>query len=484
MKRIIDKFKELIKRTFLIPLTIVIFAFISITNVSAQVNEPTFVVYFTGIGCPHCAKVDSILLKDWLHEYPDLVVVEYEVYQESQNAIFIDEYNTNYNCGYHIPLVIFDKDKNIVGDKPILSSFREEYENHAGNKLPLSDGSSVSIGNISDLSGKPKVWTKDRVAIKTEQNQNGSNEIIKEFISGVDINGLFEQNSIQIIEEQDVQLSGSSVHFDNAAKVEGWILQWNGPSVKGESVEISNEQEENNSSGEIEQTKVLLGKTISLAAVDAVNPCALAVLTMMLIAIISYNPKNKKNIILAGLAFSFSVFIMYMVYGLVIIRFFKIVQAITNIRLILYKFFGIMAIILGVLQIKDFLSYKPGSLGTEMPMSLRPKIKKIIEGITSPNGAFGVGLFVTLFLLPCTIGPYIILGGMLSFEDTLKSIPHLIIYNLIFISPMLLITCIVYFGISKVEDISEWKDKKIRILHLVAGLIIACLGIAMLVGLL
>ncbi|GAG48195.1 unnamed protein product, partial [marine sediment metagenome] len=40
----------------------------------------------------------------------------------------------------------------------------------------------------------------------------------------------------------------------------------------------------------------------SLAAIDAVNPCALAVLTLMLIAILTYNPKKKINILLAGFA--------------------------------------------------------------------------------------------------------------------------------------------------------------------------------------
>lgn len=225
-----------------------------------------------------------------------------------------------------------------------------------------------------------------------------------------------------------------------------------------------------------------LTKVISLAAVDAINPCALAVLTMMLIAIITYNPKKKMNIIWSGLAFSAAVFIMYMIYGLVIIRSFQLVQGITEIRIWLYKILGGAAVLLGALQMKDFLFYKPGGVATEMPMGLRPKVKKIISGITSPWGAFSVGLFVTLFLLPCTIGPYVILGGMLSFMEILKTVPMLILYNLIFIAPMIIITGVVYFGLSRVEDVSSWKDKNIRILHFISGLIILALGIAMLMG--
>ena len=177
-----------------------------------------------------------------------------------------------------------------------------------------------------------------------------------------------------------------------------------------------------------------------------------------------------------------SVFIMYMIYGIFIIKSFQLVQDITSVRLWLYKILGGAAVLLGALQIKDFLFYKPGGITTEMPMGLRPILQKIISGITSPWGAFGVGIFVTLFLLPCTIGPYIILGGMLSFMEIISTLPLLVLYNLIFIFPMLIITGIVYFGISEIENISSWKDKNIRRLHFTSGIIILGLGVAMLMG--
>lgn len=221
---------------------------------------------------------------------------------------------------------------------------------------------------------------------------------------------------------------------------------------------------------------------ISLAAVDAVNPCALSVLTLVLITVLTRNPRARRNVLLAGLAFSASVFVMYLFYGLVIIRFLQIIQVLTSIRLWLYKILGLAAIVLGVLHIRDFLSYKPGGLGTEMPMSLRPKLKRIISKVTGPKGAFAVGAFVTIFLLPCTIGPYIICGGILCTLSLLEVLPWLLLYNLIFVLPMLLITGICYVGFAAVEDVVGWKEKNIRYLHLVAGLIISGLGLAMVLG--
>ena len=222
-----------------------------------------------------------------------------------------------------------------------------------------------------------------------------------------------------------------------------------------------------------------LGKVLSLAVANAVNPCAFAVLGMMLVSIVAYNPDKKSNVAWAGLAFSAAVFVMYLVYGLVIIKSFALMQYVTGVRPFLYKGLAIIAVLLGVLQLKDAAFYKPGGISTEMPVRWRPSLQRIIGRVTSPVGAFGIGLFVTVFLLPCTIGPYIIMGGMLSIVDMMQAMPTLLLYNLVFISPMLAITLVVYVGLGTAGDVLAWKDQSIRVLHLVAGLVMLVVGVAM-----
>ena len=219
-------------------------------------------------------------------------------------------------------------------------------------------------------------------------------------------------------------------------------------------------------------TELALVKIISLAAVDAVNPCTLAVLSLMLVAILTYNPTKKRNILLAGLAFVFSVFVMYLIYGLIIIESFQLLSALKTVQLWLYKILGVGAIVLGCFKLRDFFRAKT-------VCKVTPKIDRIISKITSPQGAFLVGAFVTVFLLPCTIGPYVICGGILCELGILKSLPWLLLYNLIFVLPMLAVVLIIYFGLRKVEDIASWQAKNIKYLNLVAGLIILGLGIAM-----
>ena len=115
-------------------------------------------------------------------------------------------------------------------------------------------------------------------------------------------------------------------------------------------------------------------------------------------------------------------------------------------------------------------------------MFLRPKVQSLFFKVTSPKGAFVVGGLVTFFLLPCTIGPYVICGGILCTLSLLEAMPWLLLYNLIFILPMLVITGVCYIGFTTVERVSGWREENIRYLHLVAGLIILGLGIAMVLG--
>ncbi|MDP2925895.1 MAG: hypothetical protein Q8N99_05990 [Nanoarchaeota archaeon] len=225
-------------------------------------------------------------------------------------------------------------------------------------------------------------------------------------------------------------------------------------------------------------------KLISLAFVNSINPCALAALVMVLVSVLLGNEEKRHKVLVGGFAFILAVFIGYFLYGVVIVQLFKsFAQIMSSIAPYIRYALAILAILLGLLNIKDYINYKPGGLATEMPLIFRPRVKIILKSVSSPKGAFTAGIFVTLFLLPCTMGPYIIFSGGLSEFSLYKAIIYLMIYNIIFILPMIAITFAVYFGMSSAEKVGEWRDRNIRIIHLIAGLVLVILGILMLTGL-
>ena len=482
------------KKAFFIFLIIALL--ISLASVSAvEKKDVVCSVYFTGIGCSHCARTDPYVFGSLLQENPNLAVIEYEIYQQQSNAPIFYEYTRKYGTRAGIPQIIFNLETHISGDTPIITSADPIVKQLKKNPCPLIDAQlDFKDLDFNMLSGKPNIWANSRILIKGSKTVDS--ELMKDLLFN-NITRSLDGIDYEVVEPIDIPLSGVKRSFAYAIRIEDWIFQSNAEvTIDFEERVVIDESVNVNlpwcvHDGEINQSQepceeeiqdLTIAKILSLAAVDAVNPCALAVLVLMLVAILTYNPKNKKKIILAGLAFALSVFIMYLIYGLVIIRSFQLIQALTSIRLVLYKVLGGAAIILGILNMKDFFHYKPGSIGTEMPMAMRPKVKKIIGHVTSPRGAFIVGAFVTIFLLPCTIGPYVIAGGILSTLKLLQTVPWLLVYNLIFVLPMISITLLIYTGFTTIENVSGWKDKNIKYLHLVSGIIIMLLGIAMILG--
>lgn len=457
---------------------------------SAKAEESLHVAtYITGIGCPHCSNVALGLLKEMVNDCNDMIIVEYEIYQQPQNSSVIFEFNSNYDSGLGIPLVVFNKESVLVGDKEINNNMEIRCEESYKGTICLPNGECPTWEefNLNNIPLFPRIWSKDKIAIRIESYEvkEETNDLIKDFLRSDNPLPILESNDlVSSVSPINVEISGGEVEFKNALEIEGWLLQWNGDA----SDIVSGITSSNHSTTvEISEQKVSLIKTITLALADSVNPCAMAILMMMLIAIVTYNPGDKKAILLSGISFVSAVLVMYLIYGIFIVKFFDLLQNFKSIQSVitpvLSLVMGILALILGVLEVRDFFAYKPGSLGTEMPMNLRPKVQKIISRITSPSGAFTLGMFVTIFLLPCTIGPYFILGGLISTGSTSISsmLPYLFLYNFIFVIPMIIITGIIFFGVKNIDDVKNWKDKNVRTLHLISGILLTGLAIWVLI---
>ena len=221
-----------------------------------------------------------------------------------------------------------------------------------------------------------------------------------------------------------------------------------------------------------------LWAVIGAALADSINPCEFAVLVILLTTILAANGKLKA--LFAGLAFSLSIYISYFLMGLGL---FSAIQA-AGLSYVFYWIVAILAILVGLFNLKDYLWYGKWFL-MEVPLSWRPRMKMLIRSVTSVPGAFLIGFVVSLFLLPCTSGPYIVILGLLAQAATKSyAIMLLLLYNLIFILPMLIITLMISFGFTTTEQAEEWRRRKLKTLHLITGIIILLLGIGMILSIL
>lgn len=221
----------------------------------------------------------------------------------------------------------------------------------------------------------------------------------------------------------------------------------------------------------IKKDNISIWLLLGAAFVDASNPCALAVLVLLLATVIA--AKGKKYALLSGFMFSFAIFISYFLMGL------GVYKAIGSFGISNYIsiFIGILAIVLALANLKDFFWYGKFFI-MEVPLSWRPKMQSIIKKATNPLSALGIGFLVSLFLVPCASGPYVVILGMLSQKvDMTKTILMLALYNFIFVLPMILITIAMYFFNAKMGKIEDWRKSHLRFLHLIAGIIMLVLGI-------
>lgn len=219
------------------------------------------------------------------------------------------------------------------------------------------------------------------------------------------------------------------------------------------------------------QHKITLGSIVIGAAVDSINPCAFAVLIFLIVTMLAMG--SKKRMLRAAIVYILAVYVTYFLAGLGI---FKAIQSLTSITHYVYIGSGIVILAVGLIEIRSF--FWPGGFSLKIPESTKPTIEAIARKGTLP-AVILLGVLVSLFELPCTGGIYLAILTLMSANKSF-AISYLLLYNLIFILPLIVISMVIYKGMSP-ELLEEWRLKERRWMKLAAGLVLLALGIYILV---
>lgn len=209
---------------------------------------------------------------------------------------------------------------------------------------------------------------------------------------------------------------------------------------------------------------------LTAAIIDSINPCAIAVMVFLLTYLISIGAKRR--MLKLGSVYISVVFITYFLSGLGLLAFVQML----NLGSPIYLFAAVVAIIVGIINLKDFFWYGKG-FTLQIPESRKPSINKYIKMSTFPATII-LGFLVSLYELPCTGGVYIAILGLLA-RTGVSAVPVLLLYNFFFVLPLIVILVVVYKGASA-ESIAKWKDEKKKYMKLISGLFMLALGVWML----
>ncbi len=134
---------------------------------------------------------------------------------------------------------------------------------------------------------------------------------------------------------------------------------------------------------------------------------------------------------------------------------------------------GTIIVLLGLVEIKDYFWYGRGfSLG--IPVYFAKKIHNLAKNVTVP-GVILTGTFVAGVELPCTGAPYLAIITILSTNFNLTAFLLLVLYNIVFVLPLVVILLMVAGG-TKLPAIKMWKQESRGVMRLAIGLLLVGLG--------
>jgi cytochrome c biogenesis protein CcdA len=210
------------------------------------------------------------------------------------------------------------------------------------------------------------------------------------------------------------------------------------------------------------------------ALADSLNPCALSVLIFLLISIAAAG--ERRRILLIGGSYIAAVFLFHLLMG---IGLFSVISLSGYSRL--FSLLGaLVALVLGGITVIDVIRNRDVFL-LSVPASGKGLLSAYIR-IASLPAAFVLGVLAGLLGFSCTGGIYISILGLMGRSMTLvDGLPWLVLYNIVFILPLVLVTLLVAYGMSA-ERADAWRTEHKRALRLVIGFIMCALGLAIFLG--
>ena len=212
------------------------------------------------------------------------------------------------------------------------------------------------------------------------------------------------------------------------------------------------------------------------ALLDSINPCVIGVLILLLSVLIK--SKQRKSILLNGFVYTLGVYVTYLLGGITLLAVFNTVREVALVSQLFYMVIGSFVILAGFLEIKDFFWYGHG-FSLAMPKRFVSTVEKKAQGShRSLAAAFVFGVIVTLVELPCTGAPYLAVLSYMSQSgfSYFAALPLLLLYNLVFIAPLLFIIYLAYSGVG-LKKLEKWRKENRGLMRLVVGLFLAGLGV-------
>jgi thiol-disulfide isomerase/thioredoxin/sulfite exporter TauE/SafE len=216
---------------------------------------------------------------------------------------------------------------------------------------------------------------------------------------------------------------------------------------------------------------------------DGVNPCAFTTI-IFFVSYLAVMGRKGRDILFVGVSFTVAVFLTYLLVGVGVLGFVHSLGIVKTLSRVIYLATGVFCLVLAGFSLFDVYRIKQGrieDIALKLPERLQKRVHQTIrEGRNVRNyvwAAFVTGFLVSLLELACTGQVYlptiIFVSGVP--ELRVNALVYLVLYNLMFILPLVIIFVLVFYGTTS-KQLTGFFRANAASVKLLTALLFAALG--------
>lgn len=222
---------------------------------------------------------------------------------------------------------------------------------------------------------------------------------------------------------------------------------------------------------------------IAAGLLDGINPCAFTTLIFLISALVVAG-RGRKDVLEIGLFFTLAVFLSYLGIGM---GFFQAVRMASGFPIVAavikWVLFAVLVVFAG-LSVYDYFLVRAGrakEMLLQLPKSFRQRIHASIRTRTRAlaliSSSLVMGFLVSVFELACTGQVYFpTIVYMYRAGRRASAVVYLLIYNLGFIVPLLVVFLLTYLGVSS-KAVTGFFQRSLRPVKIGLALLFVCLAV-------
>lgn len=218
---------------------------------------------------------------------------------------------------------------------------------------------------------------------------------------------------------------------------------------------------------------ITMGAIFVAGLIDGINPCAFAVLILLMTILFEIQMK-KRRIIKVAMSYIGAFVLTNISLGVAVYWFSDALFGGTSITL---KIAAGIALIAGLINIKDFFWYGKG-ITLKIPENAKKIVRPLVKKASVPAVAL-LGSIIAFFEAPCSASIYYAVIEMLRSRTTTlgAALPFILLYNLMFVIPLVVLFILVYTG-KNIAHADRWRISHRKWMKLAIGTILVLFSIA------